>query len=223
MAPLFWVAARNDMMKLSVHEAKSRMKPSQAKNLYEILEIGKNASAAEIDDAFRKQAFRWHPDKHVDDEEVGDSEFKIVMNAYCILSDPARRLDYDRFHFKKNINPNYGKYRDERLTAFRTKQRLKVNKMLEMNERTLKRYQRLSIASILAMIGSVVLLCPLVWLYHLYDVPASRDLLRSLFGVPLILFNGAMICFMIAKHEIAERRKRTRSLAVKLYSLVDEQ
>jgi hypothetical protein len=199
------------------------MKPSQAKNLYEILEIGKNSSAAEIDDAFRKQAFRWHPDKHIDDYEVGDAEFKIVMNAYCILSDPARRQDYDRYHFKKNINPNYGKYRDERLTAYRAKQRLKVSKILETNQQSLKRYQRLSIASILAMISSAALLSLLVWFYHLLDVSEKGGILQALLGMPLILFNGAMICYLIAKHEIAERRKRTRSLAVTLYSLVDEQ
>jgi curved DNA-binding protein CbpA len=199
------------------------MKPSQAKNLYEILEIDKNSSPAEIDNAFRKQAFLWHPDKHIEDYENADAEFKILMNAYCILSDPARRFDYDRYHFKKNINPNYGKYRDERLTVYRAKQRVKVNKMLEKNQRSLKRYERLAKSSIFAMIASAGLLLLLAWTHQYHNIPDKSGIFQPLFGLPLVLFNGTLICYMIAKNEIIERRRKNRSLAIKLYSLVDEQ
>ncbi len=199
------------------------MKPSQAKNLYEILEIGKNSSPAEIDNAFRRQAFIWHPDKHVDDYQNADAEFKILMNAYCILSDPVRKRDYDRYHFKQNINPNYGKYRDQRLTAYRARQRTIVNRLLVKNQGILKRYRTICKYSILAMIASGGLLIFSAFLQQNRGLPEESDIQRYLFVLPLLLFNGALLCYAISKKEIVDHRKKHRSLAIKLYSYVDEQ
>jgi hypothetical protein len=202
--------------------SKFAMKPSQAKNLYEILEIDKTASSEEIDNAFRKQAFLWHPDKQLDDYEAGDAEFKILMNAYCILSDPARRRDYDRYHFNKSVYPNYGNYRDERLTIYRARQRAIINKMLNKNNRIMKNYKSLARYCLGAMIA-----CAGLFFYMLFfrnqNIAQEHNLGRYIICLPLILFNGALICHVIAKMEMIDVGKRNRSLAIRLYSHIDEQ
>ena len=59
---------------------------------YELLGVGKDASAAEIKSAYRSRARSLHPD-------AGGSptDFHRLRQAYEILSDPARRAAYDRW------------------------------------------------------------------------------------------------------------------------------
>jgi curved DNA-binding protein len=58
---------------------------------YETLGITKSATAADIKQAYRKLASRWHPDK-----EGGDTEkFKQIQVAYDILGDEKKRAEYD--------------------------------------------------------------------------------------------------------------------------------
>ncbi len=63
------------------------------RDYYEILGIGKNASADEIKKAFRRAAVQHHPDKEGGDE----SKFKEINEAYEVLKDPSKRQRYDQF------------------------------------------------------------------------------------------------------------------------------
>lgn len=63
------------------------------RDYYEILGIGKNASADEIKKAFRRKAIELHPDKQGGDE----AKFKEVNEAYEVLKDPAKKQRYDQF------------------------------------------------------------------------------------------------------------------------------
>jgi molecular chaperone DnaJ len=63
------------------------------RDYYEILGVGKDASADEIKKAFRRLAIQHHPDKEGGDE----SKFKEVNEAYEILKDPSKRQRYDQF------------------------------------------------------------------------------------------------------------------------------
>ena len=63
---------------------------------YELLGVGRDASAAEIKKAYRKKAVEFHPDKHKGDKAM-EARFKEVSEAYEVLKDPERRAQYDRF------------------------------------------------------------------------------------------------------------------------------
>jgi molecular chaperone DnaJ len=63
------------------------------RDYYEILGVGKDASADEIKKAFRRAAVQYHPDKEGGSEE----KFKEVNEAYEVLKDPSKRQRYDQF------------------------------------------------------------------------------------------------------------------------------
>ena len=69
--------------------------PTASKDLYEILGVDRNASENDIKKAFRRRARDLHPD--VNDSPNADEEFKELNEAYDVLSDPAKRAQYDRF------------------------------------------------------------------------------------------------------------------------------
>ena len=66
------------------------------KDYYEILGVGKGASAAEIKKAYRKMAIKYHPDKNPDDKQA-EENFKQAAEAYEVLSDPDKKARYDQF------------------------------------------------------------------------------------------------------------------------------
>lgn len=62
------------------------------RDYYEILGVGKNASADELKKAFRRAAVEHHPDKGGD-----EAKFKEINEAYEVLKDPSKRQRYDQF------------------------------------------------------------------------------------------------------------------------------
>ena len=61
---------------------------------YEILEVGKTATAEVIKKAYRKMAMKYHPDRNPGDPEA-ELHFKEAAEAYEVLSDPEKRRIYD--------------------------------------------------------------------------------------------------------------------------------
>ncbi len=66
------------------------------KDYYEILNIKKNASQAEVKSAYRKKALQYHPDKNPGDP-TAEEKFKEAAEAYEILSNEQKRARYDQY------------------------------------------------------------------------------------------------------------------------------
>jgi curved DNA-binding protein len=65
-----------------------------ADDFYEMLGVGRGASPAEVQRAYRRLARRYHPDVNTD--PTAEQRFRAVTAAYEVLSDPVRRARYDR-------------------------------------------------------------------------------------------------------------------------------
>ena len=65
------------------------------RDYYEVLDIGKNASKDEIKKAYRKLARKYHPD--VNKDAGAEGKFKEISEAYEVLADDNKKVDYDRF------------------------------------------------------------------------------------------------------------------------------
>ncbi len=66
-----------------------------ARDLYEVLGVGRDASEDEIKKAFRSKARELHPD--VNKAPDAEEKFKELNEAYDVLSDASKRAQYDRF------------------------------------------------------------------------------------------------------------------------------
>jgi DnaJ-class molecular chaperone len=65
------------------------------KDYYKTLEISEEASDEDIRRAFRRLAFRYHPDKNIGYEKQAEARFKDINEAYGVLSDSTKRKQYD--------------------------------------------------------------------------------------------------------------------------------
>ena len=65
------------------------------KNYYELLGVGRNASAWDIKKAFREKAKRLHPDIA---GNAAEAEMRKLLTAYQTLSSEERRWEYDRVY-----------------------------------------------------------------------------------------------------------------------------
>lgn len=63
---------------------------------YKILEVGKNATEAEIKKAYRKLARKYHPDLNPNDKEA-ERKFKEINEANEVLSHTENRKKYDDY------------------------------------------------------------------------------------------------------------------------------
>lgn len=64
------------------------------KDHYMILGVLRGASQDEIQKAYRKKAREFHPDKNPADSAI--DQFHSIQEAYQILSDVKKRMEYDR-------------------------------------------------------------------------------------------------------------------------------
>src|SRR4030042_1809757 len=65
------------------------------RDYYKILGVTRNANDEEIKKAFRKLAFKYHPDHN--SESDAEEKFKEINEAYEVLSNAEKRASYDRF------------------------------------------------------------------------------------------------------------------------------
>ncbi|SFE36309.1 molecular chaperone DnaJ [Paenibacillus algorifonticola] len=73
------------------------------RDYYEVLGVGKDASADDIKKSYRQLARKFHPD--VNKAADAETQFKEVKEAYDVLSDDGKRSTYDRYG---HVDPNQG-------------------------------------------------------------------------------------------------------------------
>ena len=90
-------------------------------NYYEILGVSANASEQQIKEGYRREAMKWHPDRHAGAAAKGEAErrFKDLAQAYRTLSRPAARADYDR-QLEQNLRHEYEARQQEQARQQRT-------------------------------------------------------------------------------------------------------
>lgn len=90
------------------------------KNFYEVLRIKPNATQQQIKRAFIELITKYHPDVYQGDKEYAARYTAVLTEAYSVLKDEEKRLEYDVTH---NI-----KYR-------KNKFRIKLDEMREREKR----------------------------------------------------------------------------------------
>lgn len=67
-------------------------------NHYEILGVGPDATEQQIKEAYRREAMKWHPDRHDSAAAKGEADrrFKDLAVAYRTLRNPVDRANHDR-------------------------------------------------------------------------------------------------------------------------------
>jgi molecular chaperone DnaJ len=71
------------------------MTTTEKRDYYEVLGVPKDASKDQIKAAYRKLALQYHPDRNK--APGAEEHFKEISEAYAVLSDDAKRAQYDRF------------------------------------------------------------------------------------------------------------------------------
>ncbi|PAF49353.1 molecular chaperone DnaJ [Helicobacter sp. 13S00401-1] len=62
---------------------------------YEILEVEQDCDEQALKKSYRKLALQYHPDRNKDED--AEERFKLINEAYAVLSDPEKRTLYDRY------------------------------------------------------------------------------------------------------------------------------
>lgn len=63
------------------------------RDYYRVLDLNNDASAEEVQRAYRALALRYHPDRNAAAEAV--NRMASINEAYEVLGDPERRREYD--------------------------------------------------------------------------------------------------------------------------------
>ena len=73
---------------------------------YDTLGVSRDATPEQIKKAYRKLAVKFHPDKNPDDP-TAEKQFKVISEAYEVLSDDEKRRIYDTYG-KEGLNGGAG-------------------------------------------------------------------------------------------------------------------
>jgi molecular chaperone DnaJ len=67
------------------------------RDYYEVLGLGREATADELKKAYRALALKYHPDRNPENKKEAEAKFKEASEAYQVLGDADKRAQYDRY------------------------------------------------------------------------------------------------------------------------------
>lgn len=125
-------------------------------NLYDILEVSKKASKEIIEKAYKTLAKKYHPDVQTPENKSNAEEMmKKINEAYSVLSDEQKRIEYDKklseqeynhnenvYNATENNNVNFDNWQ-EAYSKLNRREKSKVQKKIEKeaNEEIKRQYQ----------------------------------------------------------------------------------
>ena len=81
--------------KQKLREYQVLLKRAGKEDLYKIMGVGKDADEAEIKKQYKKQALKWHPDRHAskteEEQKKAAEQFQQINRAFEVLGDSAKR------------------------------------------------------------------------------------------------------------------------------------
>ncbi len=63
------------------------------KDYYQLLSVSRQATEYELNNAYRRLALKYHPNK----DESNTEMFRDIAEAYTVLSDPVKRSKFDMY------------------------------------------------------------------------------------------------------------------------------
>jgi hypothetical protein len=72
---------------------------------YKVLELRRDATAEEIQHAYRALALRYHPDRNTAADAA--AKMSAINEAWAVLGDSARRREYDALLSKPPLHPDF--------------------------------------------------------------------------------------------------------------------
>jgi len=89
---------------------------SSKEDYYQILGVDKNVTQEELKKKYKKLVLQYHPDRNPGNKDA-EEKFKIINEAYGVLSDPEKRRRYDQFGADGNsssgFSSNFGGFNAE--------------------------------------------------------------------------------------------------------------
>ncbi|KAJ8602228.1 hypothetical protein CTAYLR_003667 [Chrysophaeum taylorii] len=70
------------------------------KDLYEVLQVTRSATDAEIKKSYKRLAMKWHPDKNPENAEEAAQMFQDIGEAYAVLTDKEKKAIYDQYGYE---------------------------------------------------------------------------------------------------------------------------
>lgn len=88
----YLITTKTSNLDKQLNKIKSKSKTMSRKRCYyEIMGLTTDATDEDIKKSYRQLALALHPDKNPDDIEMANNQFKLLQEAYDVLSDPRER------------------------------------------------------------------------------------------------------------------------------------
>lgn len=139
------------------------------KNYYDILGIPENTNQHSIKSAFRRLAFKHHPDRNPGNEKQAESRFKEINEAYAVLGDKNKRQQYDYARKNQFTGAGYSSFQYSQQDIFQGifANQTFVNELNRMFSQAGLRFDRDFMNQVFSSGGGSV--------FHFYGKPINRS------------------------------------------------